>query len=111
MKCVIFVNNLVYPYYPFQAKREKETCMFFMNAIKKNIAMGSFFCSDDKSIKIINIKYLLKKKKRYTKPDDFYAKKKIAYKKHDKQNLVKENVTIVENMITLVKNTNKKLVN
>ena len=62
MKCVIFVDNLVYPYYPFQAKREKETCMFFVNAIKKNIAMGSFFCSDDKSIKIINIKYLKKKK-------------------------------------------------
>ena len=57
MKCVIFVNNLVYPYYPFQAKREKETCMFFVNAIKKNIAMGSFFCIYDKTIKIINIKY------------------------------------------------------
>ena len=52
-----------------------------------------------------------KYKRHFTKPNDFYAKKKNVYKKNDRQKSSKRNVVIVENMVTLVKTANKNLVN
>ena len=85
-----FCEQFIYPLLPFLSKKRKRNMI--------------------RSIKITNIK-AIKKKQRYTKPYDFYAKKKNIYKNMINKNLVKENASIVENMDPFVKNANKNLVN
>ena len=68
MKWIIFVNNRFAPYCSFQAKRKKK---------------------HDKSHKNYSHKKYKKYKNNFVKPNDFYARKKNASKKYDKQSLSK----------------------
>ena len=88
MKWVISVNNMVYPPLPLPGKK----------GIRNMI----------RSIKIINIKYI---KDVLLNLIIFMIKRKMFIRIMINRNLVKEIVSIVENLVTLVKIANKNLVN